>query len=164
MKKLIFTLILIIPQLTYSDDEVIDNDALNTTVTDDGSNVFYKTKKVKDCFAITVSAGVQNCMLSLAEQAKKTYEKEYANFIKKIKKNPGNKSYLLNYKEFLFSIESAKKNWDIYAKEDCLARAYQTENKSYAFYTVQGACLTYYYDKRAEYYTKYQKTDELNVN
>lgn len=156
MRFFIILLVTAFPLLVHASIEKSDS------IADDGSNVFYQNKNVKDCFKTSsILSVVQSCMLQTAEETKNDYEKEYSAFLKKIKNTPKDDSYLLNYNDFLSSITTEKMQWDNYIKAKCLARAYLSTKGSYDFYIVKGACLTYEYSERASYYIHYQKLKDL---
>lgn len=160
MKRVLLIILITLPWLSYANHQKV-NETKNASE-DDGSGSFFDRPKVEHCFSQKQPSGwLQNCMENLAKDSKQNYEKQYYAFLSKVESLPHDETYLVNYNKFLSSTKSTKIKWDDFVKDECLNRAYLGWKDSPAFYINESACLSYYYDLRADYYAKYQKIKQL---
>ncbi len=101
------------------------------------------------CMNIPYSPEVIGCMMDTTEQKEKEYQdafKKYLQYINPSQERPYNKSLIASL------ANKARKSWDIYMKNECLAEASVYEKDSYGYNAAYNICLTIRYDSRIKYY------------
>lgn len=101
------------------------------------------------CMNIPHTDKVIECMINLAEKKKAAYKEEYDLYLKSInttEERPYNKEAISKL------VKEAKKNWDAYTKNECLAESSIYEKGNYSFNDTYNACLIKHYNQRIEYY------------
>lgn len=101
------------------------------------------------CMDITHSSDVLICIIEVANQKEKDYRNAFDVYLKAINA-PERRSY---NKSLIASLANkARKSWDIYMKNECLAEASVYEKDSYGYNAAYNICLTIRYDSRIKYY------------
>ncbi|MTD42647.1 hypothetical protein GIX45_29255 [Erwinia sp. CPCC 100877] len=101
------------------------------------------------CMNIPHTPEVTACMMDVTNQKKKEYQNAFAKYLKYI-----NPSQERPYDKTLVAslANKARKNWDAYIINECLAEASVYEKDSYGYSAAYNICLTIRYDTRIKYY------------
>lgn len=114
---------------------------------------YFKNETVESCYSKPMSQAVQGCMEDLSNKKQTEYEREFNNFLNKI---ISSNSYFNNFADFHHSVLAAKKSWDDFIKNECMAIAQLDIKGSYAYQSDYSACLVKGYQQRIIYYKAYQ--------
>ncbi|WP_338494780.1 hypothetical protein VRB23_09515 [Erwinia aphidicola] len=114
---------------------------------------YFKNETVESCYSKPMSQAVQGCMEDLSNKKQTEYEREFNNFLNKI---ISSNSSFNNFADFHHSVLAAKKSWDDFIKNECMAIAQLDIKGSYAYQSDYSACLVKGYQQRIIYYKAYQ--------
>ncbi|WP_338584385.1 hypothetical protein VRC37_09275 [Erwinia aphidicola] len=114
---------------------------------------YFKNETVESCYSKPMSQAVQGCMEDLSNKKQTEYEREFNNFLNMI---ISSNSSFNNFADFHHSVLAAKKSWDDFIKNECMAIAQLDIKGSYAYQSDYSACLVKGYQQRIIYYKAYQ--------
>lgn len=127
---------------------------LSVTASDAEDKIdYFKNETVESCYSKPMSQAVQGCMEDLSNKKQTEYEREFNNFLNKI---ISSNSSFNNFADFHHSVLAAKKSWDDFIKNECMAIAQLDIKVSYAYQSDYSACLVKGYQQRIIYYKAYQ--------
>ncbi len=114
---------------------------------------YFNNETVESCYSKPMSQAVQGCMEDLSNKKHTEYERAFRDFLNKI---ISSNSSFNNFADFHHSILAAKKSWDDFIKNECMAIAQLDIKGSYAYQSDYSACLVKGYQQRIIYYKAYQ--------
>lgn len=112
----------------------------------------YKNSTVQSCYGITMEDSVASCMRAVALRSEREYNNAYKNFSER---NAARKDGFNNYDDFSQAAEEAKKYWDKYVEQHCLASAYMMKSDTDAFHIAEDDCKAVLYAERVNFYKNY---------
>ena len=118
----------------------------------DDDNDLYKNETLESCYAKTVSAYIQSCLIYLEYEKKKVYTATFNDFMKRVAQD---KKYFFDYNLFVKLIKKTKLDWDRFIKNECLAEATTLQKDGFGYSYAYNRCLILGYESRIQYYKDY---------
>ncbi len=103
------------------------------------------------CTNMSHTAEITVCIMDVAIQKKKEYQRSFNKYFQSIsspEERPYDKATVARL------ARKAKKGWDTYIENECLAEASVYEKNSYGYNDTYHICLITGYDSRIKYYKK----------
>lgn len=111
----------------------------------------YTAAVLAPCMGIKHSVEVMSCLMDLADSKEKEYESQFKIYLQAIASLKEDKQDL---KRMISLEKRAKKGWDIYTENSCLAAVTIYEKGSYGYNADYYNCLIINYSKRIDFYKK----------